>query len=205
MAESCHHYEESGIAFYFPRSWNVIKYDTHRYFQAMSGAGMRGADFIWLDASGVLTIMEVKHFRSFPASPPSQTVTSPEHLTRAVAIKLEKTLAGLRIVNRYLSGKQSFRLSRWLSRTTGISGFWWRQEWAIWSECFAACHQDGGLRFCLWYEEDRQSPEPELTIHLQQLLEKEVSERISGIEVECLVASRSSIPDAIKGIRADWL
>jgi len=56
---------ESGLQFDFtPTNWRVMKYDTHRYFKILSGAGLKGIDFIGIHKEEALIFFEVKHFRT---------------------------------------------------------------------------------------------------------------------------------------------
>lgn len=56
-------FEESGLGFSFKESWLVRQYDRHTYFRGLSGAGLKGVDFIAIWQERQLFLIEVKNYR----------------------------------------------------------------------------------------------------------------------------------------------
>jgi len=57
--------KESALLFDFEETdWIVKKYDDHRYYKSLSGAGLKGVDFIGIFQQEKVVFIEVKNFRA---------------------------------------------------------------------------------------------------------------------------------------------
>lgn len=62
-------YTESDLLLHFDDALRVRKFDDSRYFQILSGLGLKGVDFIAIDSNNRLYLIEVKNFKKRAKSP----------------------------------------------------------------------------------------------------------------------------------------
>ena len=95
------YYKESGLLFTFPDNWWVIKLDEHRFYRYVSGRGYKGVDFIIIDDSGKLLLIEVKNYSNrFPADgilPITALLGNPMAYANKYIGKYEDTFSLIRI------------------------------------------------------------------------------------------------------------
>jgi len=54
-------FKESDLTFNFSqKEWEIIRYDTHRYYKILSGAGLKGVDFLGIYQKNKVVFFEVK-------------------------------------------------------------------------------------------------------------------------------------------------
>ena len=87
---------ESDIHFEFGENCLVKKFDEHRYYNILSGSGLKGVDFIVLYQFRQLVLIEAKNYkqRSFSPVPPDVTdlIGNPVPLAQQFGSKLKDSL-----------------------------------------------------------------------------------------------------------------
>ncbi|MEO1625111.1 MAG: hypothetical protein AAFV25_08125 [Bacteroidota bacterium] len=125
-------FEESGLQFVFGADWWVKKFDEHRYYKWLSGSGLKGVDFIGINAQQQLILMEVKNYRRRNSKQsPEHLVPDVDHLSQAFVEKVMDSRRVIRTVVRYLNRKwwyrPALRLSKWLAPSVR-----WRWDGYFW-------------------------------------------------------------------------
>ena len=116
---------ESGLTFRFsPSCWAVRKYDQHEYYQVLSGAGLKGTDFVGIWKARQLFLIEVKNYRGASALP------SPDTLAGEISRKVEDTFTGLSAIQQMLERKSLYRLLRPLLSKLPLHTY----DWPFWTK-----------------------------------------------------------------------
>ena len=106
-------FKESDLSFNFSADhWVIKKYDTHRYFKILSGAGLKGVDFLGIYEGKQVVFFEVKHFHTnHPTKPPSYLIFQDlEAFIAKIVDKAHDLIRAISIINQYLERKWWFRL-----------------------------------------------------------------------------------------------
>jgi len=105
-------FSESGLSFQFPKSWTVFKYDEHRFYTYLSGAGLKGVDFIAIDGDELILI-EVKNYADRIIKenfdPMEGLLSEPAVYVEAYFQKFEDTFRLLDIIEQYYNRKWWYR------------------------------------------------------------------------------------------------
>lgn len=100
---------ESDIDFEFGTACLVKKFDEHRYYNILSGSGLKGVDFIVLVECRQVVLIEAKNYkkRSFSPVPPdvSDLMGRPIPLADHFASKLKDSLTLISVVNKFFRKK----------------------------------------------------------------------------------------------------
>ncbi|MEM6320004.1 MAG: hypothetical protein AAF960_20195 [Bacteroidota bacterium] len=133
-------FKESGFSFDFPDDdWQIIRFDQHRYFKILSGAGLKGVDFLGIYQKKRLVFIEVKHFRTPAGKPfkPYPILTNTTEFVQQIEQKYLDSVRLLNIVYQYLRRKWWFR---WFEKGTSAfsdtlfqksSTYFWRQAYLL--------------------------------------------------------------------------
>lgn len=110
-------FSESGLRFTFSREfWQVRRYDSHTYFRGLSGAGLKGVDFIGIYKNQELVLIEVKNYQTGVDGRRSAFIharlSDPQALAAALVAKMRDTLRAIGIIQQYLQRKWAYRLAR---------------------------------------------------------------------------------------------
>ena len=186
-------FEESDLQFHFlPAYWRVKKYDTHRYFKILSGAGLKGVDFLGILQEKEVIFFEVKNYRTHhPTKPPSYLIfEDTEAFINRITNKLKDTLQAINIIHLYLERKWWFR---WYLK--------WEQylpnriiqdrDWYFWYQVYKIGQHSHRRTLVLWLEIDHHyAPfsRVKLKALLDKALEKELSSLVEAIEIADLDA-----------------
>ncbi|MBK8041810.1 MAG: hypothetical protein KBG02_02515 [Haliscomenobacter sp.] len=125
-------FQESGVSFVFNQNWLVRSYDTHTYFQGLSGAGLKGVDFLGVHNRDHLVLMEVKNYLPDPAGRRNrqiaQRLAAPEAIGVSIASKMRDTLRAIDLIHRYFQTRFGYRLAYpflpWMKQATPEWYFW---------------------------------------------------------------------------------
>ena len=128
-------FTESDQSVVFPANWWVIALDKHRYYQRVSGQGLKAVDFLAIDDDFGLVMIELKNYRGEPV---------PADLSATLEQKCLDTERLIRIVNKYLDRKLYYRIFyKWLH---------WHyvcdREWVFWERAADCIRQHRVLRLC---------------------------------------------------------
>ena len=91
----------------FDGNVRVVKLDKHRYYKYVSGRGFKGVDFMVLDNSLGLVLIELKHYRE------KHNLPSKAKTAQTFYKKCEDSLHLIEIVNKYLSRKLIVKMYHW--------------------------------------------------------------------------------------------
>ncbi len=100
-------FTESNLKFTFPNAWEVIKYDEHRYYRALSGSDFSGVDFAGI-YDGKAYFIEVKNYTQYQKDEPLDL----NEITQNFLEKITDTQRLLSLINRYHERKWLYRLVR---------------------------------------------------------------------------------------------
>ncbi|MEM6398329.1 MAG: hypothetical protein AAF741_18400 [Bacteroidota bacterium] len=104
---------ESGLPFSFPADHWVRAFDEHRFYQAISGHGLKAVDFAVLPPEGPLQLIEVKNYhprldeQGIPYPVVHPTV---DDLVEQLISKYSDSQRIIRVVDSYYQRKWYFRL-----------------------------------------------------------------------------------------------
>ncbi len=101
-------FRESGLKLSFARRrWAVRKYDAHTYYLGLSGANLKGVDFLAVQEGRRLVFIEVKNF----TGPYDRSLPAPEQLAAEIAAKISDTFTGIDAICSMLERKRLYRLA----------------------------------------------------------------------------------------------
>ena len=179
---------ESDLTFEFlDAEWQVMRYDTHRYFKILSGAGLKGVDFIGIYRKQEVVFIEVKNFRTnHPTKPPNYTIfEDTEAFIHQIADKLEDSLQAVQIIKKVL-------LRKWWYRFYLQTKKWWprflikNRDWYYWHRLYKLAQKKHRRTLVLWLEIDHHyAPfsRKKLKKLIDQHLEVELLELVQRVEI----------------------
>ena len=143
-------FQESDLIFEFSeKEWEVLQYDTHRYYKILSGAGLKGVDFLGIYQKTQVVFFEVKHFRS-----PIEETTSFQlgaKFNDLIVGKLADSIRAIRVIHQYLGRKWWYRLYQQFASYIPI--FLVRnKDWYFWHRLFFIIQRKDQMQFVLWLE-----------------------------------------------------
>ena len=166
---------ESDLKFDFnPTLWRVMKYDAHHYFRTLSGAGLKGVDFIGIHQAKKLVFFEVKHFRT----PISKTNTSivlfedTDLFVQNIGAKMEDTVTAIKVIIKYLTRKAWYRYFLKFEKYIPSSIFH-KQDWYFWHQIHHLWTSNASKSFVLWLEID-----PQFSIEANSDFRKDLQKRL---------------------------
>lgn len=174
-------YFESGLQFIFDKKWRVKKYDEHRFYRALSGAGLKGLDFIGLLNQEQLVLIEVKNYKiRFPAKPPpikEKILGAAPTLVETMTYKIEDTFLAVDTIIKYYRRRWWYvpflKLFDYLPISYLLS-----YEWAYWTHLQRLIlFQKNQVELVLWLEmektyEDVSADEIQAArLHIQHLIQ----------------------------------
>ena len=171
---------ESGLHFRFGEGWVIKKYDAHRFYQGLSGSGLKGVDFLGI-LGEELYLFEIKNFRrrhDWQADNPLNTVLAqPAAFTESMAYKVEDTLLAIDAIWQYYHRKWLFRrllpAFRLLPPTEG--------DWRFWARAHDLIQNPEQVKVVLWMETEQ--ARPALLADLTQALEAQLRSRAASVRI----------------------
>lgn len=144
-------FHESNMFFKFDNHWVVKKYDAHRFFAGLAGAGLKGVDFIAISPDKLL-IMEIKNYRRRhdwqKEDPFDAVVDDPDEFIYKITDKVEDTLRGITAIGKYYRQKWWYFLVAPLLRLFKYS----QQDWSFWLQVYERSHTQSNIIFIIWME-----------------------------------------------------
>lgn len=181
-------YLESALSFSFPATWAVRKYDSHHFYQALSGHGLKAVDFICLLPDGQLCLMEVKNYQPrLGKDGRFHTVhrKKASDLAKNLAKKYSDSARAIRVISRYYRTKWYYR---WRLRLFPAALFGYRSDLQFWAEAAQRLDNNQPTLLLLWLETPKASKRYRSSIyaHLNQLIE--------GTELQLLLGGNGYTP-----------
>ena len=179
---------ESALLFNFEDTdWIVKKYDDHRYYKPLSGAGLKGVDFIGIFQQKKVVFIEVKNFRAKHPTKrePFSVLADTKQFITKIADKFEDTFVATTTIKAYLQKKWWYRLYLKFERHLPPSLFL-NRDWYFWHIAHQLASDKGKLEFVLWLEiEERISSKgkKDLGQHIDNMLEAQLEEFTENITV----------------------
>lgn len=145
-------FQESNIDFSFPSAWAIRKYDDHRFYQGLSGYGLKAVDFVMLLPDGRLCLMEVKNY--LPRTGTSGQVHAverkrPKKLATSLAKKYADSRRAINVIQKYYNSKWYFR---WRYAVGRYFAFRYRSDLLFWQEVARRSQNDLPILVVLWLE-----------------------------------------------------
>lgn len=146
-------YTEGNLSFTFSNGWMVRKYDHHTFYQGLSGAGLKGVDFIAVRPHQLL-LVEVKNYRHVRNGRRRATVArsleDPQAIADAIARKGWDTLRAIKAIHTYYRRKLDYRLFAPL-----LHQFWWAwSDRSFWTHAAREAQSPSSATFLLWLATD---------------------------------------------------
>ena len=171
---------ESGLHFRFGEGWVIKKYDAHRFYQGLSGSGLKGVDFLGI-LGEELYLFEIKNFRrrhDWQADNPLNTVLAqPAAFTESMAYKVEDTLLAIDAIWQYYHRKWLFRrllpAFRLLPPTNG--------DWRFWARAHDLMQNPEQVKVVLWMETEQ--ARPALLAEISQALNVRLQGRAASVRI----------------------
>jgi len=179
--------EESGIQFEFDQQWLLRRYDVHNFYQGLSGAGLKGVDFIGILHYEHLYLIEIKNYRSHGHPKRRKAVLealrAQDRLQQQLVQKVEDTLTAVRAISTYYQRKFSYRLLLPLLR----KGYYPAGNWRFWSLAYELYLSLDRVTFVLCMEVD-----PEF-VELRQHIWTSLHQRLDSVVGEVIVTGSEGL------------
>jgi len=149
-------FQESELEFNFmDTSWKVLKYDEHRYYKILSGAGLKGIDFVGIYQNKKLVFFEIKNYRTHEAHPKGKFIIfeDMDFFVQGIKEKMEDTLMAIKVITKYLKRKFWYRAFLKLEQfipTRLIKN----QDWYFWHRINNLRESNTSKVIILWLEVD---------------------------------------------------
>lgn len=179
---------ESALLFDFEDTdWIVKKYDDHQYYKPLSGAGLKGVDFIGIFQQEKVVFIEVKNFRAKHPTrkEPFSVLADTNQFITKIADKFEDTFIATITIKAYLKKKWWYRLFLKFQRHLPPSLFI-NRDWYFWHVAHQLASDKEKLELVLWLEiEERISikGKKDLGQHIDNILETQLKEFTENIWV----------------------
>lgn len=145
---------ESGLHFRFSEQWVIKKYDAHRFYQGLSGSGLKGMDFLGI-LEEELFLFEVKNFRRRQLwqreNPLDAVMFEPAAFAEEIAFKVEDTLLGIDAIWQYYNRKWLFRRLLPAFRLLPVTD----NDWRFWARAYSLMQKPEQVRVVLWMETEQ--------------------------------------------------
>lgn len=172
-------FQESDLKFQFSDAdWQIIKYDAHRYFKILSGAGLKGIDFLGIYQGKQVVFFEVKNFHTHQPinNDAYQIIENTPEFIESIIGKMEDTLSAIKIVIQYLQRKWWYRL--FLNYQQFIPTIFIQQkDWYFWHRIQALISDSEEWQFVLWLEIDG-SITPAKKKALRTTIQKDLAKKV---------------------------
>ncbi len=186
-------FQESGLHFHFtPTQWQVMKYDGHQYFKTLSGAGLKGVDFIGIYQQNQLVFFEIKNFRAYPADSKGTfyLFEDSELFIENIHDKLEDTLTAIKVIIKYLNRKFWYRYFLKLEASIPAR-FFYKQDWYFWHQIYTLWNSKATKTYVLWLEVDAKYSTQE-NDNFKATLEKKLKEAIKSHNFHTVISNIKS-------------
>lgn len=153
-------FSESSLSFSFNEDWIVKPFDKHPFYQAISGRGFKGVDFIGIYKKETLVLIEVKnyHKRTISPVPPNITDILGEEppLINTFIDKIDDTELLINTIFKYFQRKKRYPLYQFLW-TFFPKELFLSKKWAFWTKVHELFEVGGSnLHFVLWLELEKE-------------------------------------------------
>lgn len=180
-------FEESELLFEFPSSWNVIRWDAHRFYGYVSGSGFKGVDFMAIH-EGMLYLIEVKNYSDRLLQDEEQPIdlllASPLKYAAVFLQKFEDSFDLIQIIQKYFLRKPLFKVwARYkfpfLNPLLRFS-FFQKNDWLFWTAANQIIQQHPDkIKLVLWLEYG-----PAISSAAQTVLEQHLKDYFRKEQIE---------------------
>jgi len=170
-------FQESSLEFNFlPTQWQVLKYDEHQYYKALSGAGLKGLDFIGIHQNTKLVFFEIKNYRTHRTHPKAKFILFEDMdlFVQHIKAKMEDTLTAIKVVIKYLKRKFWYRAFLRVAQFFPTI-FIKNQDWYFWHQIHSLWVSSASKKFILWLEIDSN-----YSIKANETFLRELQEKLSA-------------------------
>ena len=183
-------FQESDLQFQFSDTdWRVKKYDTHRFFKTLSGAGLKGVDFLGIFQDKQVVLWEVKNYHTNQANK-SQNYLIVENTVvfiENIIGKVTDTLTAIRVIQQYLNRQWWYRF--YSAYSSYIPTFLIRQkDWFFWHQIQKISKEKGAVTFVLWLEIEA-SLEVKVWKKILTTIQQELSKQLKKEDISLVIAS----------------
>ena len=182
-------WDESALRFSFGPLWVVRRYDAHRFYRAISGADMKGVDFVAIHADRSLVFIEVKNYtRRYGDQLPDKVppLDDPAAFAARVSRKWADSLRAVRVFRLALLRRRRYRyLHRVVGRFLAPA-----HDWRFWTRAYELSRRADSVHALLWLELADSYPGrfnpfdvPKLLLELREALDAQLPAGISSVSI----------------------
>jgi len=184
-------FQESDLTFQFSDAdWQIEKYDAHRYFKTLSGAGLKGVDFLGIYCGREVVLWEVKNYHTNQAVKNHRYLIV-EHIPtfiENIVDKVTDTLMAIRVIQQYLMRQWWYRFyGRYRSFIPTFLVQY--KDWFFWHQVQEKINNDAPLIFVLWLEVD-DSFDAESWNELSATIQNDLNKQLKEYGIKVVVSSR---------------
>ena len=133
---------ESGYRFIFGTEWEIMKYDSHRFYTSLSGHSMSGVDFAGILDRDKVVLLEIKNYKQYDHQLPEKTL---QQFKSEIEEKALDSLQLINVIYKFLNRKWQYKVFYGIVRKYSILN----KEWYFWSELYRIGVEERKLHFVL--------------------------------------------------------
>ncbi len=194
---------ESGFEFSFAPRWQVIRYDQHRFFNYLSGYGLKGVDFIAIDLkTRELWLMEIKNFAPADWQGESPTMdlvlSTPENYAEKMIAKFNDSLRLLKIIHDFYHKKWWYRIMNPVMRKILPFSLAAKFDFIFWPQAYQMLVQQTKEVHLSLFIEWRPSVKAERIRAFDKVLTQKITTAFSRPDFLFSILSTNQIPPGMK-------
>lgn len=149
MKKSTNQFLESKIQFNFGPTWEIIAFDKTKFYQRVSGLGVKGVDFLGIQ-DNKLFFIEVKNFTQH--KPILTKDFNFEVFLEKIIIKFEDSERVIQIIHKHYTAKW------WYNLVDSLPPYLHKfknRNFVFWEKCYSIMNSsENKINFVLWMEHD---------------------------------------------------
>lgn len=179
-------FSESNLEFQFPEYFGLRRFDTDRFYKKISGLGLKGVDFIFIDPrdDGHLYLMEVKNYETRITADGvfNSELKQIEDFSKTIAAKYWHSQRAIRVIQIFYERKWWYLLLRFMLKKS----LQFQLDMVFWTKVFLLSKSKEKHTYILWLE--TQGEQKAYRQQLSRALAREL-----GSEVNFKIAQRSAV------------
>jgi hypothetical protein len=193
------HYTESDLHFQFDPSWIVRKYDHHRFYKGLSGAGLKAVDFIGIYKGKEVIFLEVKNykvrFRGKPLQPMIDRLQHPELFVESIVRKVYDSMLGVDVIRQYFERNPLYRWIYPLLEKIPLR-FFSKSSWLFWTHVHELMHLPDAVHVIIWLELEHNYEEfPELSVEaVRNKIREQLEQQLNEVAGKIHLAHTGAVP-----------
>lgn len=189
-------FSESGLVFQFDKNWVVKKYDDHRFYKRVSGAGLKGIDFISASNQEPVILWEVKNYVNRHPSVQEENrrklLEETEEFISDMVQKVEDTFVAINAIHKYYMRRWWFKLLYPIFYRFPIQ----KSDWIFWNKINVWIEDPKNVVFYLWLEAEEVD---------QDYIQEQLQDRLEtwALQVRVINLATPLFPNSIQVKKAE--